>query len=168
MTPQKTTNDSGYSHYRYIQDLQRTIENGCKHVPDFIDKLVILSTLYIQLNQLFNTVVDDVISDDIPYRKHTNPFSLSQGIASRDFFVELATHVTAYIGSILKDLHITSYIRAVEYQNRGFFQHIYIVIPINQDFYSDTTNTENYIVLDPTSGKFNIEAHFTNFEDYKI
>lgn len=59
------------------------------------------------------------------------------------------------VSSILTNLHIPHACRIVKMHGRNYFQHIYVVVPIDPK--SGTENRENYIVIDPVVDAFNDE-----------
>jgi transglutaminase-like putative cysteine protease len=60
------------------------------------------------------------------------------------------------IGSVLTNLNIPYSFRVAEYENRGFFQHVYVVVP----------NGGGYITVDPVVEKFDYEKPFTKKKDF--
>lgn len=61
-----------------------------------------------------------------------------------------------FVSSILHNLGIRHAYRICEINNKGYFQHIYVVVPKDQS--SDKITAGQYIVIDPVLDKFNIEA----------
>lgn len=60
------------------------------------------------------------------------------------------------IASILKNYNIPYKLRIAEYSNKGYFQHVYVVVP--------TANGE--IIIDPVVDKFNWEKPYTRKKDF--
>jgi len=70
-----------------------------------------------------------------------------------------------FVSSILTNLKIKHFYRIAEYRNKGYYQHIYVIVPKGNN--SDLEERENYIVIDNVVEKFNQEEPFTNKEDFK-
>lgn len=60
-----------------------------------------------------------------------------------------------FVSSILHNLGIKHAYRICEINNKGYFQHIYIIVPVDQ---SSSLVSGKYIIIDPVLDKFNIEA----------
>lgn len=60
-----------------------------------------------------------------------------------------------FCSSILTNLKITHSLRICELQNKGYFQHVYVVVPSDQ---SATKISGKYFTIDPVLDKFNLEA----------
>lgn len=59
------------------------------------------------------------------------------------------------IGSLLTNLNIPYSFRVAEYENRGFFQHVYVVVP----------SGGGYTTVDPVVDRFDYEKPFTRKKD---
>jgi hypothetical protein len=62
-----------------------------------------------------------------------------------------------FVSSILTNLGIKHAYRICEINNKGYYQHIYIVVPVNQN--SNSINGQ-YITIDPVLDEFNKEAPY--------
>lgn len=60
-----------------------------------------------------------------------------------------------FCGSILNNLGINFALRICEINGKGYFQHVYVVVPTNQ---SSSTISGPYITIDPVLDTFNTEA----------
>jgi hypothetical protein len=63
---------------------------------------------------------------------------------------------TILMASILLNLKIPHKLRLAEYNYKGFYQHIYVIVPLGNG---------TYLTLDPVKDNFNEEHPYTNFED---
>lgn len=61
-----------------------------------------------------------------------------------------------FVSSILHNLGIKHAYRICEINNKGYFQHIYIVVPLDQS--KESISGNNYITIDPVLDQFNMEA----------
>lgn len=61
-----------------------------------------------------------------------------------------------FISSILTNLGIKHALRITEYDNKGYYQHVYVVVP---------TSNNKYITIDPVLDRFNEEKSFTKKHD---
>lgn len=62
--------------------------------------------------------------------------------------------------SLLTNLKIDHLLRLGEYKNRGYFQHIYVIVPYD--------NEKGYITIDPVKDCFDCEEKFTNKKDIEM
>jgi hypothetical protein len=60
------------------------------------------------------------------------------------------------IGSILYNMEVPFKFRIAEYANRGYFQHVYVIVP----------HTDGYFVVDPVLDNFNQEKPTTKHKDF--
>ena len=75
---------------------------------------------------------------------------------------------SVFASSILTNLGIPHYCRIIELQGKGYYQHIYVVVPRpGKTFNPDDKST--YLVIDPVLSTFNEEApQITKFYDKKM
>lgn len=71
---------------------------------------------------------------------------------------------TTFISSVLYNLKITHTYRVTEYKNKGFFQHIYPIVPLK----AGHLKRQDYIVLDVVKDRFDEEEPYTNKKDYTM
>jgi len=69
-----------------------------------------------------------------------------------------------FISSILTNLGIEHSLRIAEYGNKGYFQHIYIIVPKDSRF----NTRSDYYVIDPVLDQNNYEKEFTKKHDFKM
>ncbi len=72
---------------------------------------------------------------------------------------------TIFISSILTNLAIPHSLRITEYNSKGHFQHVYVVVPKDG---ANINGRSSYIVVDPVVDYFNYEVEFTNKHDKKM
>ena len=70
-----------------------------------------------------------------------------------------------FISSILTNLNIPHSLRIAEYGSKGYYQHVYIVVPIDG---ANIKGRNSYIVIDPVVNNFNYEVDFTKKHDKKM
>jgi hypothetical protein len=66
---------------------------------------------------------------------------------------------TITISSILTNLGIDHAYKMTKYNGRSYYQHVYVVVPVNQKSYSksDFNSRSKYLVIDPVVDQFNYE-----------
>lgn len=62
-----------------------------------------------------------------------------------------------FISSILTNLKIPHKLRITEYDNKGYFQHVYVIVPNGKT----RNGQEGYFIIDPVVDQFNYEKPFT-------
>lgn len=75
-----------------------------------------------------------------------------------------------FIGCIFENLGIKYKLRLAEYNNKGYFQHIYPIVLTGKkrfDFFS-MSNEDEIIVIDCVMDNFNKEQGYTNYEDVEM
>lgn len=74
---------------------------------------------------------------------------------------------STFISSILTNLRIPHTLRIAKYTS-GYFQHIYVVVPVSTEFYKNRHKRNTYIVIDDVKDAFNDEHPFTEIQDTDI
>ena len=74
---------------------------------------------------------------------------------------------STFISSILTNLRIPHTLRIAKYTS-GYFQHIYVVVPVSKDFYNNRQKRNTYIVIDDVKDAFNDEHPYTEIKDTDI
>lgn len=74
--------------------------------------------------------------------------------------------MSVFHASVLHNLEIPYTLRITDY-GKGW-QHVYVVVPIKPDFYTNRTNKSNYITIDTVKDEYNQEQPFYKFKDYDI
>jgi hypothetical protein len=72
-----------------------------------------------------------------------------------------------FISSILTNLRIPHALRITEYDSRGYFQHVYVVVPIGPIDYPHGTfqDRKTYLAIDPVLDQYNYEKPFSKKHD---
>ncbi len=74
---------------------------------------------------------------------------------------------STFISSILTNLRIPHTLRIAKYTS-DYFQHIYVVVPVSNDFYKNRQKRSSYIVIDDVKDAFNDEHPYTEIQDTDI
>lgn len=76
---------------------------------------------------------------------------------------------STFISSILTNLGISHALRITEYAHKGFFQHVYPIVIVNQARYkANQKDRSSYIVIDCVLDRYNEEEPFTKHKDYTM
>lgn len=75
---------------------------------------------------------------------------------------------TTFISSILTNLRIPHTLRITEYASKGYFQHIYPIVPLDGKSISASPGRGSYLVLDCVKDAFDDEEPFTNHKDFPM